>query len=98
MLRWLHDGERPVYTIKIASELLGCHPRTLRIYEAEGLIEPRRTGKNYRLYSQNDLALIKRIQELMLAMSLNIAAVKALFRAADCFEIEVKRLLDEMLD
>ncbi|MDD4178426.1 MAG: MerR family transcriptional regulator [Candidatus Margulisbacteria bacterium] len=97
MIRWLHDSEKPVYTIHIAAELLGCHPRTLRIYDQAGLVSPQRTVKRYRLYSQSDLTRIKRICSLMDEWSLNLSGVKALFNMADRFEIEIERLLDEML-
>jgi len=97
IFRWLHDSMKPVYTISVAAELLGCHPRTLRIYEAMGIIHPIRTTKKYRLFSQNDLATIKRICSLMDEWSLNLSGVKALFRVAECFEIEVDQLLDKLL-
>jgi MerR family transcriptional regulator/heat shock protein HspR len=97
MFRWMPDGNKPVYTISIAAELLGCHPRTLRIYEEEGLVRPKRTRKNYRLYSQNDLGKIKKICSLMDGFSLNLSGVKALFRMAECFHIEAEIMLEEML-
>lgn len=93
----LHDETRPVYTISIAAELLDCHPRTLRIYEEEGLIHPKRTKKNIRLYSQEDIMMIKEICELMDEWSLNLSGVKALFEAASRFHIDIKKLLDEMI-
>jgi MerR family transcriptional regulator/heat shock protein HspR len=94
----MHDSDKPVYTISVAAELLGCHPRTLRIYEEEGLVHPKRTKKNYRLYSQNDLSTIKKICSLMEGWSLNLSGVKALFKMAECFHIEAERMLEEMLD
>ena len=97
MFRWLHDSHKPVYTISVAAELLGCHPRTLRIYEEEGLLSPRRTRKKYRLYSQNDLAMIKKICSLMEKWSLNLSGIKALFEMADRFQIEIEKMFDEML-
>jgi MerR family transcriptional regulator/heat shock protein HspR len=93
----LHDGSRPVYTISVAAELLDCHPRTLRIYEEEGLIRPKRTKKNIRLYSQDDIMMIKEICELMDEWSLNLSGVKALFGAAERFHIGIDKLLREML-
>ncbi|MBN2058514.1 MAG: MerR family transcriptional regulator [Candidatus Saganbacteria bacterium] len=97
MFRWLHDSQKPVYTISVAAELLGCHPRTLRIYEEAGIIQPKRTSKKYRLYSQHDLTQIKQVCALMDEMSLNLSGVKALLKMADRFHIEVERMLDEML-
>ena len=49
------DASRPVYVISVAAELVSVHPRTLRIYEGEGLVCPARTPTNIRLYSENDL-------------------------------------------
>ncbi|KPJ69351.1 hypothetical protein AMJ44_04075 [candidate division WOR-1 bacterium DG_54_3] len=98
MFRWLHDSHKPVYTISVAAELLGCHPRTLRIYDEEGLLRPQRTKKEYRLYSQHDLAMIKMICSLMDKWSLNLSGVKALFEMANRFDIEIDEMFDEMLN
>src|SRR5438045_1469780 len=48
-------GDRPIFTLSVAADLLGLHPRTLRIYEEKGLVVPARTGGNRRRYSQNDI-------------------------------------------
>jgi MerR family transcriptional regulator/heat shock protein HspR len=56
--------QRAVYVISVAAELAGVHPQTLRIYERKGLIEPRRTEGRSRRYSDRDIALLRRIQEL----------------------------------
>lgn len=98
MFRWLHDSEKPVYTIHIAAELLGCHPRTLRIYEQAGLVQPKRSQSRYRLYSQSDLSRVRKICALMDELSINLSGVRALFRAAERFHIEVERMIDEMLE
>jgi len=97
MFALFHNPKRGVYTISIAAELIGCHPRTLRIYEEEGLVEPKRTQGNYRLYSQEDLDRVRKIVNLMHELSLNLAGVKALFAAADKFHIEIEKMIDEML-
>ncbi len=55
---------RALYVISVAAELAGMHPQTLRIYERKGLIEPQRTGGGSRRYSEHDIALLQRIQEL----------------------------------
>lgn len=98
MFRWIHDEDKPVYTIHIAAELLGCHPRTLRIYEQAGIISPRRSRSQYRLYSQNDLSRIKKICSLMDELSLNLSGVKALFMAAERFHIEIEKMVDKLLE
>ncbi|MFA4906315.1 MAG: MerR family transcriptional regulator [Candidatus Margulisiibacteriota bacterium] len=91
-----NDKHRPLFTISIAAELLDCHPRTLRIYEEEGLIHPHRRH-NIRYYSEEDIDTIREICELMEEWSLNLSGVKALFSAAERFHIKAERLIEEML-
>jgi MerR family transcriptional regulator/heat shock protein HspR len=62
--------------ISVAAELAGMHPQTLRIYEMRGLITPKRSAKNTRLYSQDDVALLRRIQELTSELGMNLAGVE----------------------
>jgi MerR family transcriptional regulator, heat shock protein HspR len=69
------DSERGVFMISVAAELAHMHPQTLRMYEARGLIEPKRSPKNTRLYSQRDVELLHRIQQLT-AEGLNLAGVE----------------------
>ena len=69
------DAERGVFMISVAAELAEMHPQTLRMYEARGLIEPQRSPKNTRLYSQRDVELLRRIQDLT-AEGLNLAGVE----------------------
>lgn len=66
---------RAVYVISVAAELAGVHPQTLRIYERKGLVDPARTGGGSRRYSDADIALLSRIQELT-NEGLNLAGVK----------------------
>src|SRR3954454_12742357 len=66
---------RAVYIISVAAELAGVHPQTLRIYERKGLVEPARTGGGSRRYSEADIELLRRIQDLTEA-GLNLAGVK----------------------
>ena len=60
----MKDDERALYIISVAAELAGVHPKTLRIYERKGLIEPSRTEGRSRRYSDRDIVLLQRIQEL----------------------------------
>ncbi len=60
----MHDRKHAVYVISVAAELAGVHPQTLRIYERKGLLEPARTGGGSRRYSQADIELLRRIQDL----------------------------------
>jgi MerR family transcriptional regulator/heat shock protein HspR len=74
------NGRRPVYVISIAASLAGCHPRTLRIYEEEGLLDPVRTDTNIRLYSDEDLERVRTIRYLTQIRGVNLAGVKLLFQ------------------
>ena len=71
------DDERGVFMISVAAELADMHPQTLRIYESKGLIEPKRSPKNTRLYSQRDVELLRRIQHMTTEQGLNLAGVVA---------------------
>lgn len=73
------DPERPVYVISVAAELVRVHPRTLRIYELEGLICPARTRTNIRLYSENDIRRVLWIRHLTRNLGVNLAGVRVLF-------------------
>ncbi len=74
------DSARGVYMISVAAELAGMHPQTLRIYEARGLITPKRSPKNTRLYSQDDVERLLRIQALTTDMGMNLAGVEKVFQ------------------
>lgn len=70
------DEERGVFMISIAAELAEMHPQTLRMYEARGLIAPKRSPKNTRLYSQRDVERLRRIQRMTSEEGLNLAGVE----------------------
>jgi MerR family transcriptional regulator/heat shock protein HspR len=80
--------ERPRYMISVAAEIVGMHPQTLRIYEQKGLVRPKRTPGNTRLYSERDLERLRLIQGLTTEIGLNLAGVEAVLRLRD----EVERL------
>jgi DNA-binding transcriptional MerR regulator len=73
------DPGRPVYVISVAAELVRVHPRTLRIYEYEGLVCPARTPSNIRLYSENDVRRVLWIRHLTQRLGVNLAGVRVLF-------------------
>ena len=73
------DASRPVYVISVAAELVSVHPRTLRIYEGEGLVRPARTPTNIRLNSENDLRQVLWIRHLTQNLGVNLAGVRILF-------------------
>jgi MerR family transcriptional regulator/heat shock protein HspR len=77
------DSERGVFMISVAAELAEMHPQTLRMYEARGLITPKRSPKKTRLYSQNDVERLRRIQRMTSQEGLNLAGVEAVLDMED---------------
>jgi MerR family transcriptional regulator/heat shock protein HspR len=77
------DNDRGVFMISVAAELADMHPQTLRMYEARGLIEPKRSPKGTRLYSQDDVARLRRIQEMTAELGMNLAGVERVFELED---------------
>ena len=69
-------NDRGVFMISVAAELAEMHPQTLRMYEARGLIEPKRSPKGTRLYSQDDVDRLRRIQEMTTEWGMNLAGVE----------------------
>lgn len=82
------DERRGVFMISVAAELAHMHPQTLRMYEARGLIEPQRSPKNTRLYSQRDVERLRRIQRMTSEQGLNLAGVEMVLEMED----EVERI------
>ena len=98
-LRRLKDGrvmdDRPRYMISVAADIVGMHPQTLRIYENKGLIRPKRTAGNTRLYSEADIERLRLIQQLTNDLGLNLAGVEQVMQLQD--EVErMRRTLDRM--
>ncbi|HUB72760.1 MAG TPA: helix-turn-helix transcriptional regulator [Solirubrobacteraceae bacterium] len=73
-------SDRGVFMISVAAELANMHPQTLRMYETRGLIEPQRSPKGTRLYSQEDVEKLRRIQEMTAELGLNLAGVERVLR------------------
>ena len=91
--------KRPVYMIGIASELIGVHPQTLRMYEQKGLLRPRKSIKNTRLYSQEDVDLGRYIQRLTQELGMNLAGVRKVIdleRQVARLEAEIRALREEL--
>ena len=78
--------------ISVAAELAEMHPQTLRMYEARGLITPKRSPKNTRLYSQDDVERLRRIQRMTVEEGLNLAGVETVLQ----MEAELERSKDEL--
>ena len=86
------DSERGVFMISVAAELAEMHPQTLRMYEARGLITPKRSPKKTRLYSQSDVERLRRIQQMTSQEGLNLAGVEAVLE----METQVARMRAEL--
>jgi MerR family transcriptional regulator/heat shock protein HspR len=85
---------RPRYIISIAAELASCHPRTLRIYEEEGLLQPQRRN-NLRLYSEADIQRVRIIRFLTRRQRVNLAGVRVILQLEALGKIRVYDLFDE---
>jgi MerR family transcriptional regulator, heat shock protein HspR len=81
------DTDQAIYIISVAAELAGVHPQTLRVYERKGLVNPQRTQGNTRRYSESDIELLRKIQELT-QEGINLAGVTRILE----LEHEVDRL------
>jgi MerR family transcriptional regulator/heat shock protein HspR len=84
--------DQGVFMISIAAELADMHPQTLRMYEARGLITPKRSPKGTRLYSHRDVERLRRIQELTCELGMNLAGVERVFELEDQIERMSRRL------
>ncbi|MHB8532466.1 MAG: heat shock protein transcriptional repressor HspR [Solirubrobacteraceae bacterium] len=84
------ETDRGVFMISVAAELANMHPQTLRMYEARGLIEPQRSPKGTRLYSQQDVERLRRIQEMTAQLGLNLAGVERV--------LDLEKEIEEMHD
>jgi MerR family transcriptional regulator/heat shock protein HspR len=100
------EHDRGVFMISVAAELAAMHPQTLRMYEARGLIEPKRSPKGTRLYSQADVDRLRRIQEMTTELGMNLAGVERVFELeykmarlqgkVDALEQRARALQDEI--
>jgi MerR family transcriptional regulator/heat shock protein HspR len=98
----MNRDDEPRYVISIAARMLGIHTHTLRYYERIGVIEPKRSEGNIRLYSEGDIALLRRVKTLVEDMGVNLAGVEVILRLMqrmnemqnelEKLESEVKRL------
>jgi MerR family transcriptional regulator/heat shock protein HspR len=84
--------DRPRYMISVAAELVGMHPQTLRMYEQKGLVRPKRTAGNTRLYSDADVERLRLIQQLTSEVGLNLAGVERVMHLQDELNRMHKRL------
>jgi MerR family transcriptional regulator, heat shock protein HspR len=85
------DDEQGVFMISVAAQLAEMHPQTLRMYETRGLIAPKRSPKNTRLYSRRDVERLRRIQE-MTQQGLNLVGVETVL----ALEEQVEKLKERV--
>ena len=94
--RFERDSHRPVYVISVAASIVAAHPRTVRIYEEEGLVCPARTATNMRLYSDEDIRRITWIRHLTRDRGVNLAGIRLLFELEERLGARIlERLYDE---
>jgi MerR family transcriptional regulator/heat shock protein HspR len=93
------DIDQPVYVISIAARMVGMHAQTLRQYERIGLVEPKRSGGNIRLYSRADVARLRQVQRLISDLGVNLAGVEVILRMNEKMremESELEALRNEL--
>jgi MerR family transcriptional regulator/heat shock protein HspR len=86
------SSDRGVFMISVAAELAEMHPQTLRMYEARGLIEPKRSPKGTRLYSREDVERLRRIQEMTAELGMNLAGVERVFQLEEQLEAMARKV------
>jgi MerR family transcriptional regulator, heat shock protein HspR len=86
------SSDRGVFMISVAAELADMHPQTLRMYEARGLIEPKRSPKGTRLYSHEDVERLRRIQEMTAELGMNLAGVERVFELETQLELMARKV------
>jgi MerR family transcriptional regulator/heat shock protein HspR len=87
------SSERGVFMISVAAELAEMHPQTLRMYEARGLIEPKRSPKGTRLYSHQDVQRLRRIQAMTAELGMNLAGVERVFELEEQLETMARKVI-----
>jgi MerR family transcriptional regulator/heat shock protein HspR len=87
------SSDRGVFMISVAAELADMHPQTLRMYEARGLIEPKRSPKGTRLYSHQDVERLRRIQAMTAELGMNLAGVERVFELEEQLESMARKVI-----
>jgi MerR family transcriptional regulator, heat shock protein HspR len=86
------SSDRGVFMISVAAELAEMHPQTLRMYEARGLIEPKRSPKGTRLYSHSDVERLRRIQAMTAELGMNLAGVERVFELEEQLDLMSRKV------
>ena len=93
------EYQEPCYVISIAARMVGMHAQTLRTYERIGLVEPKRTRGNIRMYSQADVARLRQVQRLITDLGVNLAGVEVILRMGEkmqAMEAELQQLREQV--
>jgi len=90
-------GEQRLFMISVVSEMLGIHPQTLRLYEREGFIKPKRSGGNTRLYSEEDVEKLEMVLRLTRELGVNLAGVEVILSMREKME-QMKREMQEIIE
>ena len=93
------EYQEPCYVISIAARMVGMHAQTLRTYERIGLVEPKRTPGNIRMYSQADVARLRQVQRLINDLGVNLAGVEVILRMSEkmqAMEEELQQLREQV--
>jgi len=90
-------GEQRLFMISVVSEMLGIHPQTLRLYEREGFIKPKRSGGNTRLYSEEDVEKLEMVLRLTRELGVNLAGVEVILSMREKME-QMQRGMQEIIE
>jgi MerR family transcriptional regulator/heat shock protein HspR len=95
----MNERDKAVYMISVVAEMLGVHPQTLRLYEREGFLMPKRTEGGVRLYSQEDVERVRMILRLTRELGVNLAGVEVILTMREKMEnmrMEAEAMAEEM--
>jgi MerR family transcriptional regulator, heat shock protein HspR len=90
--------EQRLFMISVVSEMLGIHPQTLRMYEREGFIKPKRSGGNTRLYSEEDVEKLEMILRLTRELGVNLAGVEVILSMREKIELMHREMEETILE
>ncbi len=96
MAKTTEDRGKPLFMISVVAEMLDIHPQTLRLYEREGLVIPKRTGGNTRLYSQDDIDKLRRVLRLTRELGVNLAGVEVILSMREKME-QMQDTIDKLV-
>lgn len=96
MAKTTDDRDKPLFMISVVAEMLDIHPQTLRLYEREGLVVPKRTDGNTRLYSQEDIDKLRRVLRLTRELGVNLAGVEVILSMREKME-QMQEMMEQLI-